>query len=554
MKTVVRLISVNMKSGRLISGQEFRKYREGRDQLFLYGMICFVGLLIGIGVGGYYAARDLGIKVLIYQSALSFFASLPTLMLLYGLIFTGMGQIRQMGVKSSVQPPYWLPITWEEHTMASIISHLIGVPLASLVLLIPAVLVFSLFLGELSLAILTAFTLLVSSFMASATAEIFRVLQVRFIGAVYKSSGKGAIWVRFFGSLVLMMVFYIVYFSLNSGSGLFTIIEQIVGFQNAVWFVPYIWLGMSLTSFIGRLPVQTVVFSISSLLFVLVLLYVAVKLNARFGLYEPPAITVSKGVYAPRVSTLGRLGFSSLEAALIKKDLKAFTRRRELMYVFTPLVAVLMPLLQYFGMSGRPILPVFSPFLYAGMFLAPGALMAMTLGTMIIGQEGSSVWLLYSSPISASNLIKGKYAVICTFSCIVMLVCDVIGILVIRPSAFSFIALLIESLLLIFAFGAVSLIVGIDEAEFVEAPMPRMVKPLTALVDMFLCLVIGFVILVPLLPYAVAASLPNIPTNLPKLDLPVAVSISAILAVVITFASYRRALKSAGDFLRKAET
>ena len=51
----------------------------------------------------------------------------------------------------------------------------------------------------------------------------------------------------------------------------------------------------------------------------------AVYLNTRFGLYEPPAIKVQKsGTYAPKAGVLGKIGFSSAEAALIRKDLWAF--------------------------------------------------------------------------------------------------------------------------------------------------------------------------------------------------------------------------------------
>jgi uncharacterized membrane protein YfcA len=66
---------------------------------------------------------------------------------------------------------------------------------------------------------------------------------------------------------------------------------------------------MALASFVSGLLAQTILFSLAPFLFILVLFYMAVRLNVRFGLHEPPAITVSQGVYAPKVGFLRKLVF-----------------------------------------------------------------------------------------------------------------------------------------------------------------------------------------------------------------------------------------------------
>jgi hypothetical protein len=552
-KTVLRLISVDVKSGRLIRGQKLRRYRERRVfQYLLYGGACVLGIAAGLGAGIFYTAvPDPELQTFFYEGARLLFLSFPTMVLLYSLVFTTMSQIQRMGVRASLQPPYWLPITWEEHTLASTIAHLIGFPLASLILFSSAIATVSLYLETTPLAVLTIFAMLASAFLASTTTEIFRVLQVRLIGAVYKASGKAAIWVRFLGSLIFLIAFYVVWFSLTSGGGSIALIEMLAGAQQAVWFIPYVWLGVALASFLNGLLAQTVIFSLASLLFILALFYAAVKLNARFGLYEPPAITVSRGAYVPKVGFLGKLGFSSLEAAVIRKDFKAFTRRRELLYIFiTPLVFILMPLLS----SGfRAYAPEESRFLFAWILLVPGAIMAVMLGLMIIGEEGGSVWLFFSSPITARSLVKCKYAFVTIFSFVVMLVCGVIGILIARPSPDIAMVLLIESMLLIFALGAVSLGAGIKGADFTEVPRPRMVRPLTVFVYIPFCLVLALAIFSPLIPYAVRMMNLPVPVSLPKIDLYVAVSISAVIAVVVTFVFYKIALNAAEKFLAEAE-
>ena len=177
--------------------------------------------------------------------------------------------------------------------------------------------------------------------------------------------------------------------------------------------------------------------------------------------------------------------------------------------------------------------------------------MAMTVGMMIIGEEGSSVWLYYSSPITARSLVKCKYAFICMLSLMVLLICGVIGIVVARPSPDLAFAFLIESMFLIFALGIASLRTGIRGADFVEVPRPRMIRPLASFLNMFLCFVLAIAILSPLIPNEL--EIMGVTTIL-NIDVYVAVLISAVIAAIVTFAFYRMALKSAEEFLRKAQT
>ena len=557
-ETVIRLMSVDVKSGRLVRGRKARRFRERRlFQYLLYGGASALGVAVGLLAGTFYdRIPDLETKIILHDGAISLFLSLPTLVLIYSLVFTLMSQIQRGGVKSSIQPPYWMPITWEEHTLASTLANLLGFSLASIISIGLAITVASAFLKIVPLAIFVIPSLLASAFLASTTTEIFRVLQIRLIGAVYKSSGKAAVWVRFIGSLIFFVAFYIVWFAFTSGASV-AAIGTVVGAQNAVWFVPYVWLGMALAAFTEGLLAHTIIFSLASLLFILILFYVAVRLNGKFGLYEPPAITISRGAYVPKTGLLRKLGFSSLEAAVMKKDFKAFTRRRELMYIFImPIVFILMPLMQYFGAIGRFPPTEASPFLFAWILLMPGALMAVTLGMMIVGQEGGSVWYLYSSPITANGLVKCKYTFIIVFSGIVTTACSVVGILVAHPSLNFAVTSFVESLLLIFALGAVSLGAGIRGADFVEIPRPKMIRPLTALVNVIICFVLALVILSPLVPYVVTmmgVTVMGIPLALPTVDLYVALPISAVIAIIVTYMFYKIALKNAKKFLIKAE-
>jgi len=304
---------------------------------------------------------------------------------------------------------------------------------------------------------------------------------------------------------------------------------------------------MTLYSFINGLLLQALAFSTLSLLFVFSLFYLSVLLNKRFGLYEPPAITVTRGVYAPRAGLLGRFGFSSVEAALIRKDFKAFTRRRELMYIFVlPIIVVLVPLMQSIGFAGgqsaSSIPPLFS---IALVFLLPAAILSVYLGSIMIGEEGSAIWRIYSSPISAKSLVKSKYSFIIMFSVLVVTVTGIVGVAVFHPSFRASLVAFTESFLLMFALTAVSLAIGLLAPDFRELPRPRMIRPEWSLLNMIMCLIAAVAILSPFVPWVLS--------SIGLIDLYQAVAVSAVISVIIAFVAYRMALKNAEQLLIKAE-
>jgi hypothetical protein len=561
-KNVLSLMQVDRKSSRLIRGRKLTKYRENRFLAYWpYWTALGVGLATGILVGVAYnfiVTSDVTGLGDIKEGVLSLFFSLPTLVLIYSFVFTLFQQIQRSGVRASSQVPYWLPVTWQEHTLASILASLLGFPLASVVFIVTAIIAFSPFSGLVVPAVATSLAVFAAAFMASVTTEVFRVLQVRFIGAVYKSTGRAAVWVRFAGSLVFFIVFYFLYFYAFYGSGIVTFIQNVASIQTVAWFVPFVWPGLTLFySFISGEVLIGLGFMAVSILFIVGLFFLATSLNRRFGLYEPPAITVTRGVYAPKTGLLGRIGFSSTEAALIRKDLKAFTRRRELMTIFIfPIVVIIVPLFQTFGSTSAPAGFQISTYLSAYVFLFPAAVMAMSLGNFMIGEEGQAVWRIYSSPISARSLVKSKYSFIVLFSLVVLAITGTIGSILYHPTLRTIIIASIVGVFLIFALGAISLSNGIGGADFTETPRPRMIRQRTVYLNLGACALAGLAILAPFFPYVASSVLSAFVPNLFSgwvLDPFLALAVSAVIAIVIAVIFYRITLKNANEFLRKAE-
>jgi hypothetical protein len=565
-KNVLRLVNVNIKSYRVVRGTRFRRFRENKMVTYaLYIGACVVGVLAGWLIGNFYSGvSDLELRTTIFEGAKSLFISLPTIALLYGIVLTQISQFQRIGAKVSIQPVYWFPITWKEHTLASILANLLGVPLIITAFISSGIFVASIFLGLVPLAVLTIFALLTSIILASVTTEVFKTLQVRLSGAMTKIAGRAAIWIRFLGSIGFFIVFYLIYFSMYYSTTPIAIIEWVAGGQGALWFIPYLWLGTTLFSFANSLWVEAIVFFMASLSFLYAIFLVATRLNRRFGMYEMPSIKVSRGVYTPKTGLFGKLGFSPEEAAIMRKDFKSFTRRHELMYIFIfPIIFVIIPIFTTLRIetgAGNPMPAAFPSFMFAYLTMLPGTLMAVTIGSMIIGSEGESVWYLYSSPVSAKSFVKAKYAFVILFSLAVTLICSIISGVLLFPSPEFAIISVIEAAFLLLSLTTVSLNFGIRGADFRELfPRPRMIRPKWGIINFIVCVITGLAIVAPIVPYILNYFFGAIGTNLaisiplPEYYVYIALILSGAIAAIITYVFRKMALNNAERLLAESE-
>ncbi|MCW4030480.1 MAG: hypothetical protein NWE92_12645 [Candidatus Bathyarchaeota archaeon] len=561
-KNIMLLLRVERKSGRLIRGIKITRYHE--NKIIAYWPY-WVAAVIGV-IGGYlasvltaavYADPQVSTVFLpLSEASVGIFATLPTLVLLFCVILTLLQQIQLAGMRATTQINYWLPITWKEQTMASILSNLLGFPLAIVTGMTAGVIVFGALNGMAWQAIVTSLAMFGAAFMASATTEIVRVLQVRFTGAVYKSSGKAAVWVRFIGSLLFFLFFYVIYFSLTYGSSAF--IQGFAAIQSSAWFVPFVWLGITLTYLLNGVVLLGVLFVALSAVFIVALYYFAIYLNQRFGLYEPPAISIQKSgaAYVPKTGLLGSLGFSTVEAAIIRKDIRAFTRRRELMGIFiAPIIFVLIPIMQSVNLTTEGV-PAFVNLMFLGMsFMFPVGIMAMSLGTVLIGEEGQAVWRIYASPISPKSLVKSKMFFIVVMSILVLIITGVVGTIFYHPSLQVTIVSFIEAVFILMAVGSIALTVGFKGADFSVARRTRMIRQEWSLIGLLVCGLAGVGILAPLAPYVISILTGSLFTLIPTTttNLAISTAISGIIASVITVVFYRVNINSAKELIRRAE-
>jgi hypothetical protein len=559
-KNVLFLLRVERKSGRLIRGIKATRYRENR---FIAYWPYWVALILGV-VGGvianlavssiYSGSTAIPNLPALTTGTLSVFVTLPAITLVFCFVFTLLQQIQAAGVKAAGQVMYWLPVTWQEQTMASILSNLLGLPIALVLGIGAGVMVFGALNGLILQSLLTCFALLATAFLASATTEILRLLQMRFVGAVYKSSGRAAIWVRLIGTLFFFVVFYTAYSYVVYGTGALTFFTTLQQIQSVAWFVPFIWLALAIGNIFGGLYLQALAYLASSALFIAALYYLAVLLNQRFGLYEPPAIRLQKSgaIYAPKTGLLGKLGFSTAEAALIRKDLRAFTRRREMISVFiVPIIMIVLPLTQSIGVSGNAASSQ-SNFVFSGIiFLLPATFMALLLGEVMIGEEGQAVWRIYASPISPKSLVKSKTFFLTVFSTVILLISCVIGVIFYHPTVQVAIAVFLEGFFALLAVGIVALTIGFKGPDFSQSRRARMVRQEWSLIGLVVGAIVGLFVLAPLL-LSVGLSLFT-GGIIGFFNLALGVGISAAISLGISIVFYRINLGIAAEFLKKAQ-
>jgi hypothetical protein len=288
------------------------------------------------------------------------------------------------------------------------------------------------------------------------------------------------------------------------------------------------------------------------------LYFLAVLMNQRFGLYEPPAITLQKsGVYAPKTGLLGKLGFSTTEAAIIRKDLRAFTRRREMVGLFiVPIIIIILPIMQSLGLSsGGSAAAGGADIVFQGIiFLLPGTFMAMLLGEVLIGEEGQSVWRIYASPISPKSLVKSKFFFTIIFSTIILLISGVIGVFFYHPTLDQTIAAFLETFFVVLAVGSVALTIGFKGPDFSQTRRARMVRQEWSLIGLVACALAGGAVVAPLVvTVGLALFTGGAISAIALSNLALGIAIGAAISVAITIVFYRINIGLAREFLRKAE-
>lgn len=559
-KNVLRLYGVYTKSYRLILKDKWRNYKESWRKKFIeYTLLLLLGIALGSliawGLGTLMAGSMPDRQQSIRDAAAGIFVALPVINVLFSLYITQMNQIQRMSTNTAIQPIYWFPLTWEEHTLASILSTM-QVPLALGFIFVPALLIPAFTIDLLPLGMLTVAALAASTIITGATSEVLKGVQIRIVEAVSKRAGRLTVWLRFGATLVIFTLVYIFYFTIFRADT-FSMIQSLSDGIMLAWFIPYLWPGIVLYEAYHGAWLEAALFTAGIAGFSWLLFRIAVHSSHRYALMESRVVRISGGAYAPGRGLLQRLGISPEVAAIMRKDLRAYTRRQELMYIFVMpivfMVSTLMPVLAGGRSDGPDVFSFFS------LALEPPVVLAIFLASSIVGSEGGQRWFLIMSPLSARSFVRAKYLLSVLVGSAVALASVAVASLLFQARPWWIATGVIESLLLTVSTGMVALCFGIKGADFRESARQQTIRGRWMLSCMLTCTVLGLIIVLPVLAYGAANALGDIapgllPSPLPHAYLIAAWAASGILALAIGYVFYLYAVRAAGDLFKSMDT
>jgi hypothetical protein len=493
-------------------------------------IIGFAGFLItaflAVTFGGAFL-KDLGASVFMFQISI-FLPSFMTLAaIMYGLLF----EFSQSSSVGSSDVINWLPIHAVEFVLASMLSMFYFLsPLLGII-----------FGAALGLAVATSmldvglFSLVVSVlglFLGAFILEIIRAITNRVSSTVYKRSGRSAVIIR----MLVFIIMFIAFMLISNVNFLFSILNQFMGGIDSAWFIPVLWPSLTIMSYISGETLQLILYAMLSIALTAVLLWASVKLREKYWVPAPYAIKLaSSKPYTPKQGTLGSLGFTSAEAALLKKDFRGLTRRKEmLVWIAVPLGISIISLFS----TQSTLATAATSFDRLALFWGPliGVFMfAFYLALTGIGQEGSAFINLLIIPLKNKEVVKAKLSAGLVPAVCAMVVVTALIQVIVQLRLEAFMAITVTLFAVLFECSFVGLAVGSRFPDFTEVPRARFVDQKGVWLGMLIIAGCVVVTLLPLFLYAFSG------LAFPLLIAPV---LSAVASILICYASYRATLNS----------
>jgi len=468
---------------------------------------------------------------------------LPSIILVIIVLYGVMWELGQSARLSSSDVVNWLPIKPSEYVLGSAVSTIYFLSWL-LAAAFGSTLALSLWAGLIWTWILFVMLSLVTAFIGAFVVEVLRAIMNRVSSIFYKRGGRSAI----FGRLVITIVFLVVFMIIFQVNYMYAILEAIASGVPFLWFFPPVWPSLAMINalmanilgspYYGALSLG---YGALSLGFGLALFWVSQRLRAKYWVPTEVSIRVTTSKYAPTATKgfLGRLGFTSAEAAMIRKDLKSLTRRSEMtMFMAMPIFLTILYAV---------ILPIGLRQVQSSFMLLIGPIFfALFLSLSSFGAEGDALWNIYSSPIQKREITKAKLAFVLLPSLIMLFAVIVLVAVLTQFSISLLISFTIVALCLLVESTLVGLTVGARYPDFKVMPRSRFFRPMGILIAFLLC---GAVAVVTIIPYAYAYFVYGFQSQ--SLILPVVLFITILVTSGICYAMYRFALSGVSALLKE---
>jgi len=464
--------------------------------------------------------------------------SLPALIAPFILVAAVLFELSVSSKFASSDSVNWLPISQTDYVTASVLSVSYAysfLPALALGVTLPL----AARSGILYAWGLSGVLSLISLFAVGALVEIMRAAINRVSSLVYGKAGRGTIVIRL---VVTVFVILVVELGFNP-TILSSLIGSFTGVVNAAFFVPFFWPSVSISYYLQGASTLSFAFFGMSVFFAVLVLFAAVKVRARYWSPVPVTIEITSTTYEPRIGFLQSLGLTAAEAALVRKDFKGYTRRRELIpQLALPVVFVALLIVQQVSMSasgsGATAGNVYP-------FWLIGGIMAIIVASSSVGQEGKAILNVYASPMTPRAFFRAKLLVASVFGWTTVLALLVASSILSSTSVGVFLASLAVSLIVAIECTLFGFALGTRYPDLQERPRPRFIRPLGLLLAMVVGILVAFVTALPLVLW------PFMGNYFEGLGVSFGIAVAGGIAfgIVVSIVAYRFALTGASELL-----
>jgi len=478
-----------------------------------------------------------------HQLVVTIFGGIP--LFLVGFYFT-MGLLWEVNASTEAESTdaiNWLPITPGEYVAASALST--GYTYSPLLMVaFGYALPIGILTGNLAGFLVLVPIALLSTSVGSVSVEILRSALASASTAFNKLGGRITVIMRILGIILILLVTQLLF----SGVFLIQIISSLVGSAAAASFVPVFWPTLAITKLLQSDFLGSAGFLGLSIALFLSLSYVALSLRAKYWAVTPGAIHFAGAGSVSGPSWLGYLGLSSPSIAMLKREIRSATRRKEVVRLMA--IPIIMPIMISFPAIFSPapsstsgpaqIDPIFLviPFLF-GIGLG-----SLFLGMTSIGQEGRRLWNISALPVSASMLVKSKLLFTSLVSSIGLGLGAVVSALLLHASIFVILGFLGLGLVVILAEAGLGIAIGSRFPDFSDGPRPRFVTVLGSIIGAVLGIVEMAIMALPIILSFILRTFLSI-----LMPLQLVLALSGAVAGLLAWIAYSMSIKPVDSIL-----
>jgi hypothetical protein len=386
-----------------------------------------------------------------------------------------------------------LPITAAEYVLASSASLAFSYSIYVAVGL-GAALGLALQFGLIYAWIITVLMSFVGVLIGAFGLEALRAFTNRASSLLYKRSGRAVMILR----LIVLIVVFVFFQLIFNPTIMLSLLGSIAGSVQGASYFPLVWPSLAVASFIEDNLLSASLYAFLTFLLCGFFFLACVRLRQAYWMPMPVSVKLSTATYAPSAGFLSRLGLNPTERAIVRKDFRSLSRRREMArFLAIPILIVaslLIPSLVSTSQSPASSLGImfwFFPLIFGVTFFA------LFTSMISVGQEGSAVWNLYSSPLLPRELVRAKVTANIILS-LPIAIAFWLGITLLGHTSFkSSLAILLVLAALILAESLVGLALGAKYPDFSETIRSRFIRLTGMLTGMLLGMAVAGAILAP---------------------------------------------------------